>query len=570
MIVSPPTNGIVGNGYCNQEGSVDSKLDGKASTKSAWVSSTPATRLHDFTHEMSAEMERNSAVLADPPSNFAVDTFLANELLKLSFKDRQAIEEEIHGVRCGAAEETPELLDRSLRDFDLQLNARKIGHRVLRNVIYTTRAQAIQQPQSICYLNDQDVRLRFLRAECFDVPKAVQRLIDYLEFTCEIFGSHIADRPVSIADFKTHEEVTALRNSRGQYLPFRDRSGRRVLVGVGSCNFHLPEILLFKILMLLHWEASADLETQRKGVVVVTFPFDEGDDFSWESRIRPRMKSRLRAYHKRQNKSLPVRITSLQQYYRDTPFFRALQALYVFGLDSHHRSIYKAHFGGETELRYKLATYGIPADLLQISSTGTVKFHNHTAWLSLLHAKLDQQESGKPATEEIVDCPRSYDVIFRKGPTFRNNPGNMFYRELIETHSKEHASRETRIEKYQITLRIVEIIEKRGGRFLEWAKKKQMWTVMQDRNKVRTKVAAALKQYKRTRKDDPSEMTNSINTATAVVESCGHESDNSDVDPLRQYYSMQNHPMKRRKTECFDSNLTDNGTCFGKAFFPTD
>eukprot|EP00536_Pseudo-nitzschia_multiseries_P013344 jgi/Psemu1/309872/fgenesh1_kg.563_\ len=246
----------------------------------------------------------------------------------------------------------------------------------------------------------------------------------------EIFGSFIAERPVRLSDFKTHEEVTALRNSRSQYLPFRDRSGRRVLIGVGTVNFHLPETLLFKILMFLHWKASEDIETQRKGVVVVTFPFDEGNDFTWEGYIRPKMKSRLRAYHKRQNKSLPVRVASLQQYYRDTPFFRALQALYVFGLDSHHKSIYKAHFGGETELRYKLASYGIPTDLLQLSSTGTVKYHNHLAYLNLLQTKLDQQESRRPQMEEIVDCPRSYDVIFRKGPTFRNNPGNMYYREL--------------------------------------------------------------------------------------------------------------------------------------------
>ena len=65
------------------------------------------------------------SLLNDPPSHFTVENSLNKEMMKLSFKDRVAIEEEIHGVRCGAVEETPKLLEESLREFDDKLNARK-------------------------------------------------------------------------------------------------------------------------------------------------------------------------------------------------------------------------------------------------------------------------------------------------------------------------------------------------------------------------------------------------------------------------------------------------------------
>jgi len=267
---------------------------------------------------------RMNTVLADPPSHFTVENSLATELLKLSFNDRSAIEEEIHGVRCLAVDETPELLGRSLREFDSELIARKKrgnpnpNKYLLRNVISissieTSKALASgsKQPSSNCYLNDPNVRLRFLRCECFDVPKAVQRLLNFLEFTSELFGDFVAERPIRLSDFDTKKEESALHNTRYQYLPFRDRSGRRVLAAVGSCNYHLDIALRYKILMYLHWVVSEDIESQRKGVVIIAFPSNEEEygEASWEKIIRPGMKDQLRIYQKKHADAMTVRFT---------------------------------------------------------------------------------------------------------------------------------------------------------------------------------------------------------------------------------------------------------------------
>ena len=157
-----------------------------------------------------------SALWEDPPSHFTVENTLAKELLKLSFKDRTAIEEEIHGVRCLTPDETPELLRRTLREFDSELIGRKEGdpeNHLLRNVISISSISSAEAEaaKAACYLNDQDVRLRFLRCECFAVTKAVQRFINFLELTSELFGDFVAERPIQLSDFKTKKEKKRFR-----------------------------------------------------------------------------------------------------------------------------------------------------------------------------------------------------------------------------------------------------------------------------------------------------------------------------------------------------------------------
>jgi len=496
-------------------------------------------------NEPAEDLDR-SVMIPDPPSNFSVDNSLSEELLKLSFDDRIAIQEEIHGVRCLATEETPQLIEDKLVEFDKQLIAVKLELQqkeqksnggqhenksfssrkqtnVLRNVksISEIRRQQQQQPNGgrgdDCYLNDPQTRLRFLRCEMFDVPKAIKRLVEFLELTTELYGDYVAERPIRISDFSNRKEEVALQNSRNQYLPFRDRSGKRIFVGVGYCDLNLDFDLRYKIMMYLHWVASEDIETQQKGIVIMAWPSDEKDeetgDLKWEKSIRPQLNQRVRYLQKKLSNAMPVRVTSYMAYFADTPFWRALSALYYIGMDPKSRNLYKVHFGESTELRYQLSSYGIPEQLLPLSNTGTVKTSNHSRWINALRSKADREmrrrnshsdssdndttTAGAEAEVEIVDCPGSPDVIFRKGPTYKNNPGNMYFRELIEQTHDQHL-KASRKEKCKITWQIVRAIEEQKGRFLDWCQNREMWIVATDREKIRTKVAACYKQYNRT------------------------------------------------------------------------
>ena len=148
-----------------------------------------------------------------------------------------------------------------------------------------------------------------------------------------------------LSDFNS-QEVTILRNSRAQMLPFRDRSGRRVMVSVGDLNLHLPLKVRWKIVMYFYWQSSSDIVSQRRGIVIALWPFDEdGGGEHWKKSIKPGFKESSE-YQQKNNAGMPVRVSSLQMYYKDTPFFHALSALYVFyGLTPERRAVYRAHYG---------------------------------------------------------------------------------------------------------------------------------------------------------------------------------------------------------------------------------
>ena len=306
------------------------------------------------------DLPNSGAALPEPPKEFVLEKTLAEELQKLSFKERVEIEEEVHGVRCGAVEETPELIRSSLKEFDDLLNLRKEKNELpdngdnknnsylLRNVVRIslldeTEAQAAK---SKCYLNDPDIRLRFLRCETFNVQDAVERFINFILFTGDLFGDFVADRRISLSDFTTREQ-RIFQNSRCQYLRFRDRSGRRILSIVGSCNFDLPSKIRYKILMYLHWVASEDIETQRKGVVTIIWVFNEDGrpDLAWD-KMRPQMDSEIKNSEAKYIASRPIRLCGIHQYYpQDTLLFRLLANLYVFTIPASERKYYKYFFG---------------------------------------------------------------------------------------------------------------------------------------------------------------------------------------------------------------------------------
>ncbi len=365
--------------------------------------------------------------MAVPPPETVLEDSLSQSLLRMSMTDRNAIEEEVHGVRClGVMQETQELLQTSLEAFNWELlEIKNNPHRiatlqntkkpfadrfsksngsdnlpptdVLRNVIDTTddpmsvTGANSTIPKHKCYVNDPDVRLRFLRCENFDAKAATKRFVNFLNLSNEVFGDSVADRPIRLIDFidppkvggklkriQLHEKK-AFSNSMVQYMPFRDRSGRRVKVAVGGCNSELDLFLRIKINMILDWIASEDVESQQKGVVNVVWPFDPpttstpaynnvnnsaasgastcsssyassaGSDTDeegrWESSLRPRYTQNVVAYHKRYYQAMPIRVAAMHWCSQDKPINRILNSLYYFSLDSKAQSRYKVCFG---------------------------------------------------------------------------------------------------------------------------------------------------------------------------------------------------------------------------------
>ena len=153
----------------------------------------------------------------------AVNGLLSKELLELSMKDRSAIQEEIHGVQCLAIKESPKFIQIVLFELSLTLENDEI--------IQPHKKEAYRKSQQLpkSYVNDNSFRLRFLRFTLFDVRKAAEKIVWFLDIVFELFGEFALERAVRLTDFDSRE-LKFLREGEIQFLPFRDRRGRRILV----------------------------------------------------------------------------------------------------------------------------------------------------------------------------------------------------------------------------------------------------------------------------------------------------------------------------------------------------
>ena len=215
-----------------------------------------------------------------------VDDLLSKELLQLSFKDRNAIDEEIHGVHTLARDETPELIDVELTRLAIELNLLVSRPNTMSNtgdgdssssssssslvIAYQKSQQLISQgggdnTNTTTYVNTDNFRLRFLRCEFFNAKKAAIRMCKFLNALYEFYGDYALQRPIQIHDF-SKSELQLLKTGQIQIFPYRDKSGRPICCWVGDFtlsssntkervrslfDFSIPILSLLLLLLLL-------------------------------------------------------------------------------------------------------------------------------------------------------------------------------------------------------------------------------------------------------------------------------------------------------------------------------
>ena len=113
------------------------------------MSDIPILKMSEFF----AETDGGTDMTTTTDETLAVNSLLSKELLQLSQEHRNALQEEIHGVRCLAPRETPELLQDSLRKLAIVLESDEM--------IPRHHKQAYLQSQSLprTYINSDDFRL---------------------------------------------------------------------------------------------------------------------------------------------------------------------------------------------------------------------------------------------------------------------------------------------------------------------------------------------------------------------------------------------------------------------------
>lgn len=176
--------------------------------------------MHYFDAEEEASSRSMLRAAKEASGGAAFHRQLAQQMNEMSVREREKRFEEIHGVpqRIG---ETPDIVAAALGHF--QQNIMMIREKPLYD-----HAVALNRS----YIEGHKFRLMFIRAELFNVDKAVNRMLLFLEKKAQFFGVHTLGRPLRLNDLDV-ETLKVLKSGDYQILPFRDRAGRPVILQIG-------------------------------------------------------------------------------------------------------------------------------------------------------------------------------------------------------------------------------------------------------------------------------------------------------------------------------------------------
>ena len=141
------------------------------------------------------------------------------KLNQLSLEERNQALHDLHGVPK-EIEETPEMIVQKLDEFSRYV----LGSRYLSESLVLAMNQS---PRYVCSL-----RLAFLRAERFCVPRAVNRMSNHFESRGRLFGRESLFRPLRLDDLSSKDREYFEQGGQ-QILPRRDRSGRAIIFAIG-------------------------------------------------------------------------------------------------------------------------------------------------------------------------------------------------------------------------------------------------------------------------------------------------------------------------------------------------
>lgn len=482
-----------------------------------------------------------------------VDKLLVDELQGLSALDRGMVQEEIHGVSTCAVSEDDGKIVEGMKCLEEKIRA--IRREVLVNPDQVSNSGnaysesiwaylAVEEEMSSAancqkrllysYIFHRDFRLKFLRADLYDVEKAAHRYLRCVECLLNYFGSYALQRPLVFEDLGKECQDVA-KAGYVQILPSRDRARRLVVVCQSAIQKSTETTMatVVKLFTYIFQVVSEDVETQKRGVIFV-FSSDE-DGLQMIS--NPSAKKEYRMYRE----GSPVRRSCTHFCLpENNPKMRTIRAVLMLAMPQEELVRTRIHMDGlTTETQYKLMTFGIPVSELPITSTGAIKTKHHIQWIKTRKAidasriksleecynnKIQQQQEQKqqhlfcmdfctyPPTydeflkhhgNEPIIHPMINDVLFSKGGKNVTHYGNIEFTDLMKRSLMEYVSGtpvQNRKMRKAIRQTIVDEVQARGGRFLTLDKKLPggyCWTEIEKGPDLHDRIATSLYDHKR-------------------------------------------------------------------------
>lgn len=205
------------------------------------------------------------------------------------------------------------------------------------------------------------------------------------------------------------------------------------------------------------------IESQQKGFIIIklqghvsTDESDYSDDNETTFAVGRSSPITFRSVTHNLNRilaSIPSRLIALHTRVPSHPGFRLVLKLLVTQVFRGENISLRSRFlpcdlESDLEVRYQLKSYGVPTQLFPITDTESIKYVYHNQWMKMRklleengfdEGNSDKKSKNSSELSILVECPGQNDVIFRKGSraTSVENPGNRFFRDLIQTFLEE-------------------------------------------------------------------------------------------------------------------------------------
>ena len=388
------------------------------------------------------------------------DQVLADAMNQLSIKEREEVYEDLHGISSNSIEDleknNPQYVEECLQKLEEMICS-------IQNDTTTSekRSHAYEQAKQQCaeYVTNRKFRLQFLRADSYNVEHAAIRLLAYFEAKLELFGVEKLARDITQNDLSS-DDMSLLESGYVQVLNQRDTAGRPIFFVVNWAanknNFRCRENKL-RAMWYITQCTLKDESAQLKGFVSVLYTIGSGAQKAQLDRVT--LWKALHITH-----VFPQRYVAMHFCYNN-PKLKWMISIASTVFESRTRTRFRCHYGTNVECIYKLMTFGIPADILPVNSAGKLVLHYHKEFLKT-QKQLEKQLQLLDTIENIIIVPNSYDVLLGRGRTFRSNPGNIRFHNIIETHFEKYES-SNRTVKLVLSEEVVIEIKNLGSRFLK-------------------------------------------------------------------------------------------------------
>jgi hypothetical protein len=151
-----------------------------------------------------------------------VDSFLAQEMNQLTVQEREREFHKLHGIHSADEDEDDRMQEALLQ---IQIEIDQISDKPAYN-------EALRLGST--YVFDTKFRKRFLWAEDLDAHKAAIRMINFLQYSSEVYGPSVLLRRIQFSDLGP-SAVAYFKAGSGLVPPARDSSGRRIYCVAKDC-----------------------------------------------------------------------------------------------------------------------------------------------------------------------------------------------------------------------------------------------------------------------------------------------------------------------------------------------